>query len=273
MLEVGGYSFSRVLLAFRTWVVVIPMTCTELELPETESSPAAVGGVCHPQGRKAQIVKSRKSASGCCEACHWRSCPVTWQVEVKPPLNRERQECGKLSRKGAVTVKRVMLLALVLLLVTGCTGTKTGNAGNGATQGGKDQLPPPNIGEFRDKVTYPIFYPTQAPESLRPVVQLRESGVVKPLVEINYLDKGGTSQLHVLNGTVGCCLDSDPRKTGESVKIRDNITAHYLVNQPEFGGPILWWQETGSYVALSGPTMNKDSLVAIANSMVSSSNP
>lgn len=51
--------------------------------------------------------------------------------------------------------------------------------------------------------------------------------------------------------------------------IRGNIVAYFLVNQPEFDGPILWWIEGGAYVAVSGPHLTEQDLIRIANSVSS----
>ena len=73
--------------------------------------------------------------------------------------------------------------------------------------------------------------------------------------------------LVVAEGPAGCCLDGDGRKAGESVTLANGIAAHYLPGTPESGGPILWWQQEGSYIALSGPQLTQDALVKMAASM------
>lgn len=75
--------------------------------------------------------------------------------------------------------------------------------------------------------------------------------------------------VRVTVGQEGCCLDADPRKFGGGTPIRGGIPGTYIPNQPEFGGPILWWNEDGAYIALSGPQLAEDDLVEIAESMSS----
>ncbi len=176
-------------------------------------------------------------------------------------------------------MKRILFLVLVLLLVTACAGAQSGAIGNRAGQSTNAMTPPPltgldiiSISEIRKKVPFPVFIPTQVPPGLAATVKLREEGT-RALVDINYKTSDGSYELTVLNGPAGCCLDADPRKEGKLVKVRDNLTAHYLEVQPQFGGPTLWWQEAGTYIALSGSKMNKDDLVRIADSMSFAANP
>jgi hypothetical protein len=51
------------------------------------------------------------------------------------------------------------------------------------------------------------------------------------------------------------------------------LTAHLLNVQAAFGGPILWWEQDGTYVAVSGPHLTKDDLVKIASSMSATAVP
>ena len=114
--------------------------------------------------------------------------------------------------------------------------------------------------------------PTQVPEGLHAGNPLRKPDS-SPIIHIPYVDKGGKQGLSVAIGPSGNGLDADPRKTGKGVRIRENITGHFLVNQPEFGGSILWWNETGAYVAISGPYLTEEDLVRIANSMSPDATP
>lgn len=140
--------------------------------------------------------------------------------------------------------------------------------------GGRPPLPSPrprnwaSLAEVRQKVSFPIFIPTMVPVGLVPE---HPTGGEEPtaFVTVNYLTKGGSVGLSVLNGPAGSGLAADPRKKGETIKLRSNILGHFLDNEPEFGGPILWWEEAGSYVALSGPELTRGDLVKIAASMSS----
>ncbi|MFZ5824368.1 MAG: hypothetical protein ACOY94_08580 [Bacillota bacterium] len=118
---------------------------------------------------------------------------------------------------------------------------------------------------LRKEAPFPIFVPTQIPAGLEPRPPITRDRVV----EIVYLTNDLKVELRVINGPAGCCLDADSRKAVGATSIRGDITAYYIINQPEFGGPILWWQEAGSYIALSGPSFAKDDLVKIAASMSS----
>ncbi|HLN62752.1 MAG TPA: sigma-E factor regulatory protein RseB domain-containing protein [Symbiobacteriaceae bacterium] len=125
---------------------------------------------------------------------------------------------------------------------------------------------PPTLAELRAKVGHAILIPTQVPAGLKagPPVGGDSPG---DLVRITYVNAQGAVELDVLNGPAGCCLDGDGRKAGEPVTIRSGIEGHFIGNTPAAGGPILWWQEGGAYVALSGPHLTRDQLIAIANSM------
>lgn len=125
---------------------------------------------------------------------------------------------------------------------------------------------PDDLTQLRQQVTFPILVPAQVPEGLRAGTPWRKPES-SPIIHIPYVDEDGTQGLSVANGPSANGLDADPRKTGKSVKIRDSITAHFLTNQPEFGGSILWWNESGAYVAISGPYLTEEDLVRIAASM------
>lgn len=50
--------------------------------------------------------------------------------------------------------------------------------------------------------------------------------------------------------------------------LKNGIAAHYLGSiQPEYGGPILWWEQGKTYVALASPQFAKETLLSIAASM------
>ena len=85
------------------------------------------------------------------------------------------------------------------------------------------------------------------------------------LVSIAYVDDDLNRVLRVSSGPLGCCIDADPNKmVAGGTPIRDGREARFIPNQPEFGGNILWWQEDGAYVALSGPHLTEEDLFAIA---------
>ncbi len=81
------------------------------------------------------------------------------------------------------------------------------------------------------------------------------------------------SGLVMAAGPAGCCLDADPRKTGEPVALPGSTTGHYLAGDPATGGPILWWPQGHSYIALSGAHLTRDDLVRAATAMVQASLP
>lgn len=131
--------------------------------------------------------------------------------------------------------------------------------------GGHAALPNPvplTIKEIRTRVPYPVLLPGRVPPGLKPGLP-----VANTTVHVPYQSEKGTVELDVLNGPAGCCLDGDGRKAVNPVVIRGGITAYFLNIEPQYGGPILWWNENGAYVALSGPNQTKASLLEIAESM------
>jgi len=138
--------------------------------------------------------------------------------------------------------------------------------------GNNSPLPKPNppsltsLAEARQKVSFSIFIPTVVPAGLVPEPPTLDEEA-PAFVRVNYRTEDGSTGLSVLNGPAGSGLAADPRKKGETIKLRDDILGHYLNIEPQFGGPILWWEEAGSYVALSGPELNKTDFVKIAVSM------
>lgn len=123
---------------------------------------------------------------------------------------------------------------------------------------------PETIGQLRRQVSFPVLVPTLVPAGLHAATPSQKSW---PIIHFPYVSADGKQGLSVANGPTGSGLDADSRKTGKSIPIRENITAHFLVNQPEFGGSILWWNESGAYVAIAGPYLTEEDLVRIANSM------
>ncbi len=125
---------------------------------------------------------------------------------------------------------------------------------------------PTTLSEIRGQVAYPVFVPTYVPDGF---VAEAPGGGEQPedRVEINYHTQDGAKAMLVLNGPQGCCLDAGGNVAGETVDLGNGTTAHYLPGVPESGGPILWWDQEGSYIALSGPNLTKDDLLKIAGSM------
>lgn len=166
-------------------------------------------------------------------------------------------------------VRVVLIIAGVLVVVIGFSWRMISPA--------DDTLKPePNpstvtgLADAREKVSFPVFIPTAVPDGLAaepPTIDERSPDSDR--VRISYSTDYGSIGLDVLNSPAGTGLDADLRKTGETIDIRDGIEGHFIDNQPEFGGPILWWDEAGAYVAISGPKLNKADLVKIAESMSS----
>ncbi len=120
------------------------------------------------------------------------------------------------------------------------------------------------LAELRQELSYPIFVPTQVLEGLHPLMPTHQDR----LVRIVYVDDDLQAELSVASGPAGCCIDADPRKmVGGGTPIRDGREARFIPNQPEFGGNIVWWNEDGAYIALSGPHLTQEDLFAIAESM------
>ncbi len=115
------------------------------------------------------------------------------------------------------------------------------------------------LADARRSLPFPVFVPTALPSYNTLVPYLpRFDG---RLLTIDYAGK-----VLVINGPAGCCLDA-AGKSGESLALPNHISAHFLQVGPQYGGPILWWQQEGTYIAISGPQLTKDVLVAIAASM------
>lgn len=70
----------------------------------------------------------------------------------------------------------------------------------------------------------------------------------------------------MFNGKANCCLDA-AGKAFNPLILASGETAYYLPNQPIYGGNILWWGHDGTYIALSGPQLTKDTLIQLANTI------
>jgi hypothetical protein len=171
---------------------------------------------------------------------------------------------GKLN-KWKFIIPLIMFVSLVAISTYGCLR----NQSNSSVQTQKLDVAPCNwtsLAEVRQKVSFSIFIPTEVPVGFVPEHPTGDVGSTASII-VNYRTKDGSVGLVVVNRPAGCGLDADPRKKGEIIKLQGNILGHFLNNQPEFGGPILWWEEDGSYVALSGPELTMVNLVKIAASM------
>ena len=84
---------------------------------------------------------------------------------------------------------------------------------------------------------------------------------------LTYRAPDGTIALRLLEGPVGCCIDQDPRKVGQIVRLPHGIAAHFLANPAQYGGPVLWWHQEGAFIALSGPHLTLHDEATIAASM------
>lgn len=132
------------------------------------------------------------------------------------------------------------------------------------------------VAEIRRWVPYPVFVPADLPAGLTAeVIRAGEGGNSGdlPMVEIQFRASDGTIVLHLLEGPAGCCLDADRigttlRKGGEPVMLPNGLEAHYLGGvQSEYGGPILWWIQEATYLAISSPSLSKEEMLGIAGSM------
>jgi len=179
---------------------------------------------------------------------------------------RQHSQGGLKSRRVCI----VSVIACVLVIIIGPAWWML-SSGND-TQLGPESSHPSMTGliEARQKVSFPVFIPTEVPEGLtaeNPTVDEKTPAAVR--VRISYRTETGSIGLDVLNSPAGTGLDADPRKTGETIQMRDGIAGHFIDNQPHFGEPILWWNEAGAYVPLAGPYLTKTDLVKIAESMSS----
>ncbi|MBI2954940.1 MAG: zf-HC2 domain-containing protein [Chloroflexi bacterium] len=125
---------------------------------------------------------------------------------------------------------------------------------------------PQTLAEIRGRVSFPVFVPTDVPAGLTPEPPIGGERSISG-VRINYHAADGGIQLTVFNAPAGSGMDADQRKSGQPIALPNAITAHFFDMQPQYGGPILWWQQDGAYVALSGPHLSKDDLIKIAGSM------
>lgn len=123
---------------------------------------------------------------------------------------------------------------------------------------------------FRGRSAYSVFIPTIVPENITSA-RITDVTAANPVFIIRYYGGDHRETLVVLNGPAGCCLDSDPRKSGLLVRLANGISGHFLGGiQPEYGGPILWWVQDRTYVAVSGSDLTQEILLGVANSMSNS---
>lgn len=122
---------------------------------------------------------------------------------------------------------------------------------------------PPPLAVLRQHVSYPVFVPTWVPAGLTPEPPIG-SGQAGSIVQIRYHTADGQTALDVTEGPSGCCLDANGRKDGQWVVLPTGIRAGAGTQN---GGNMLWWDQDGTFVAVSGPVLSKDELLRIAGSM------
>ena len=92
-----------------------------------------------------------------------------------------------------------------------------------------------------------------------------------PCLDYRFEGLTGIVVLQVLQGPAGCCLDFVRPGAVRNIDIRPGVRAQYIPNEPQFGGPILWWVEDTArgpvYVAINSPVFSEDELIHIAGSM------
>lgn len=123
------------------------------------------------------------------------------------------------------------------------------------------------------QLAYWPLVPTYAPVEVGVQVETRIGcGVsVSPCLDYRFENATGVLVLQVVQGPAGCCLDAARPGAVRNIEVRPGVRAQYLVEQPQFGGPILWWVEDTArgpvYVAINSPVFNEDELIRIAGSM------
>jgi outer membrane lipoprotein-sorting protein len=137
--------------------------------------------------------------------------------------------------------------------------------------GGRPALPRPvprTLREVRQRVRFPVFVPTRVSPGITPEPPV---GGEKPgdVVSITYHRPDGSIALRVVSGPDGCCLAADPRKRTGPVALPGGRTGYLLDEPARFGGPILWWEQERSYIALSSPVFGKEDLLRIAAALSS----
>jgi len=118
------------------------------------------------------------------------------------------------------------------------------------------------LSEIRRQVSFPVFVPVQGPNGPR-LQQATLDGADH--VSIDY--HAGSKHLNIGEGPLGCCLDADPRKYDGATRLPNGRTAYLLNVGAHFGGLILWWDQEGTYIALSSADLNESHLVRMAGSM------
>ncbi|HEX5164675.1 MAG TPA: hypothetical protein VFV93_04700, partial [Thermomicrobiales bacterium] len=127
---------------------------------------------------------------------------------------------------------------------------------------------PSSLDALREQVSYPIFVPTIIPDGLT-ATEPTGGQAADSFVEIEYQTADGQPGLSVLVGPAGCCL-AQAGKDGYAVTLSNGLAAHNVASQPDSPAGILWWNQDGAYIALSGTNLTFDDLLQIAASMSSS---
>jgi len=88
------------------------------------------------------------------------------------------------------------------------------------------------------------------------------------LLQIELSDQTGSVVAVILEGPAGCCLDYARPNATPNASIGARPIGHLIDGiAPAQGGPIIWWVEGNTYIAVSSPGLASSELLRIAASI------
>ena len=123
------------------------------------------------------------------------------------------------------------------------------------------------IAQLRPRLTFSPWIPAALTAELQGTARLQTAGTIGlPYLVVEYRGPGsGEVLVQVLEGPAGCCLDSVRAGQPRTVPLNGDVRAQLIPNQPQFGGPILWWDApNGTYIAIMSTSLDNDTMIAFA---------
>lgn len=113
--------------------------------------------------------------------------------------------------------------------------------------------------------TFRVFLPTWLPAGYA-AVQSKGQDTYSTLGGVLLMRyQSGDHWIEILEGRARCCLDAVRKSTG-NIMLAGGRPGHLMNLGTRFGGRTLWWDQGGTYIAVTTPSLSKQRLTRVAGS-------
>jgi TolB protein len=125
----------------------------------------------------------------------------------------------------------------------------------------------PSLAEIRRQSALPVFVPTRIPAESVPDWLGRDA---TSSMTINYHNPKGMTTLLVTSGTSRCCVGGILKEEPSvPLTLSNGIAGHLIAGDGKEKWSMIWWEQAGALVAVSGPQLDQATLSSIAASVSS----